>query len=119
MSSQSYASAVRAATLIGADNQKAPGNRGVKVLLDVTVAPGIDTVTLAIDVKDQVSGKYIQVLAAAARVAAGTDVLTVYPGGPVTVNVSANDSVPDIYRVRVVHSAATNFTYSVGVQELS
>ena len=54
----------------------------------------------------------------AALVAAGVDVLQVQPGGAVTANVSANASVPDVYRVRVVHSAASNFTYSVSVTEL-
>lgn len=118
MSNQSYASAARTATLIGDDNRKVPGNRGVKAVLDVTAVPGIDTVQLVIENKDPVSGKYVQVLAAAARVATGTDTLTVYPGGAVTANVSANDSIADTYRIRVVHSAATSFTYSVSVTEL-
>lgn len=118
MSIQSYASAVRAATLVGDDNKKVPGNRGVKVVLDVTAVPGVDTVQLVIENKDPTSGKYVQVLAAAARAGAGTDTLTVYPGGAVTANVSANDVIAEVYRVRVIHSAGSNFTYSVGVTEI-
>lgn len=118
MSNQSYISAVRAATFTGDDNRKVPGNRGVKVVLDATVVPGVDTVQLVIENKDSVSGKYVQVLAAAARAATGTDTLTVYPGGAVTANVSANDVIADTYRVRVIHSAGTSFTYSVSVTEL-
>lgn len=118
MSNQAYASAVRAATLVGDDNKKVPGNRGIKVVLDVTSVPTVDTVQLVIENKDPTSGKYVNVLSAAARVAAGTDTLTVYPGGAVAANVSANDEIMDTYRIRVVHSAGTPFTYSVGVTEL-
>lgn len=119
MSNQSFASAVRAATLVGDDNKKVPGNRGVKAVLDVTAVPGVDTVQLVIENKDPVSGKYVAVLSAVARAGAGTDTLTVYPGGAVAANVSANDEIADVYRARVVHSAGTNFTYSVGLTELS
>jgi hypothetical protein len=119
MSNQAYPSAVRAATFVGDDNRKVPGNRGVKAVLDVTAVPGVDTVQLVIENRDPASGKYVQVLAAAARVAAGTDTLTVYPGGAVTANVSANDIMADTYRARVVHSAASNFTYSLSLTELS
>lgn len=118
MSNQSYASAVRAATLVGDDNKKVPGSRGIKAVLDVTAVPGVDTVQLVIENKDPVSGKYVNVLSAAARVGAGTDTLTVQPGGPVTANIAANDQMADTYRIRVVHSAGSNFTYSVSVTEL-
>lgn len=118
MSNQTYASAARTATFAGDDNKKVPGNRGVKAVLDVTVVPGIDTVTLIIEGKDQASGKYFTILSAAARVATGTDVLTIYPGIAVAVNVSASDTLPDIYRARVAHSAATSFTYSLSLTEL-
>ena len=118
MSNQIFPSAVRAATLTGDDNRKVPGNKGVKAVLDVTAVPGVDTVQLVIENKDPASGKYVQVLAAAARAATGTDTLTIYPGETVAANVSANDIIADVYRVRVVHSAGTNFTYSVSVTEL-
>ena len=119
MSNQKFNSAVRAATTAFDDNIKAAGNRGVMVVLDVTVVPGVDTVQLVIERKFPLSGKYVQVLAAAARVATGTDVLTVYPGCIAVANVTANDAMPDQYRARVVHSAGTSFTYSVEVIELA
>ena len=118
MSNQKFASAVRAATFVGDDNVKSPYNRGVLVALDVTAVPGVDTVQLVIERKFALSGKYVQILAAAARVAQGTDVLTVYPGAIAVANVTANDVMSDQYRVRVVHSAASNFTYSVEVVEV-
>ena len=116
MSNQSFASAVRAASLTGADNQMVPGNRGARFVLDVTVAPGVDTVTLIIENKDVVSGKYIQVAAAAARVITGTDVITVMPG-IATSGTQVSDALSDVYRARVAHSAASNFTYSLSVVE--
>jgi len=117
MSNQAYASAVRAATFVGDDNRKVPGNRGLVAVLNVTAVPGTDTVQLTIEGKDPVSGVYSTILSAAARVATGTDVLTVGPGAAVTANVSANAALPDVYRARVIHSAGSNFTYSVSITE--
>lgn len=91
---------------------------GVEAVLDVTVAPGIDTVTLAINWRDSVSGKSGVLIAAAARVAVGTDRIRVFPGIAVAANLSASDVVPDEFNVTVTHSAGTNFTYSLKVQDL-
>ncbi len=118
MSNQTYPSAVRSATFTGDDNKKVAGAHGCIAILQVTVAPGIDTVTLSIEGKDPVSGAYYTVLSAAARSTTGTDVIQVQPGGAITANVSANASLPDTYRVKVAHSAGSNFTYSVSVVEL-
>jgi hypothetical protein len=79
---------VRNATLVGADNKKVPGSTGVKAVLDVTAVPGVDTVQLVLEHKDPVSGKYVQMLAAAPAPAFGTDTLTIYPGAAVAANVS-------------------------------
>lgn len=117
MSNQRYPSGVRSATFVGDDNPRVPGAQGITVVLDVTAVPGIDTVTLSIEGKDDVSGKYYTVLQAAARVATGTDVLNVAPGIAVTANQSASAQVPPVYRVKVTHSAGSNFTYSVSVRE--
>ncbi len=118
MSNQRYTSAARTATLTGDDNTKVPGSHGCIVVLVVTAVPTIETVTLSIEGKDPVSGTYYTILAAAARVATGTDTLQVQPGGAVTANVSANASLPDVYRIKVTHSASGSFTYSVSVTEL-
>jgi hypothetical protein len=117
VSHQKYGSAVRSATLVGDDNTAVPDARSITAILDVTAVPGVDTVQLIIEGKDPLSGKYYTVLQGATRVATGTDVLTVAPGITVTANVSAAAVVPSVYRVRVIHSAASNFTYSVSVRE--
>lgn len=119
MSNQKFASAVRSATFVGDDNTKSPGSKGVKVTLDVTAVPGVDTTQLVIEHKDPLSGKYVTVLAETASAITRTAVLTVYPGITATANVSASDVLGDVYRVRVVHSAGTNFTYSIGVAEIA
>lgn len=118
MSNQRFASAVRSATFVGDDNAKAPGNRGVKAVLDVTVVPGVDTVQLVIEGKDPLSGKYYTILAMTASAAISTTVLTVAPGITAAANSAAADELPDVYRARVVHSAGTAFTYSLALTEL-
>ena len=118
MSNQSFVSAIRNATFVGDDNKKVSGNHGCKVVLNLTAVPGVDTVQPIIEGKDRISGAYYTILQGAAQPTAGTYVLTVLPGIAVTANASASDSLPDTYRVRVVHSAASNFTYSVSIDEL-
>lgn len=109
------AAAVRAASNNSAD-QKNRDAVGLHLIIDVTAVPGIDTVTFTIQGKDPLSGKYYTILASAAIVAASTVVLKVYPGLTAAANLAASDILPADWRVAVTHSAATNFTYSVGAQ---
>jgi len=109
-----FASAARTASSNSADIDVRP-YLGCKVVIDMTVVPGVDTVTFTVKGKDKLSGKYFTLLASAAIVAVSTVVLSIYPGAPVTANVSVNDFLPDTIRVEAVHSAATSFTYSVNV----
>lgn len=88
--------------------------RGVDVIIDITVAPGVDTVTFTIQGLDPVSGKWYDILASAALAAVATTVLRVFPGSTVTANLKENAALPRTWRVKTTHSAATNFTYSVG-----
>ena len=117
MSHQKYPSAVRNASFVGDDNPAVPGAQSITAVLDVTAVPGVDTVQLIVEGRDPGTGKYYTLLSAAARAGAGTDVLTIAPGIAVTANVSANAVVPSVYRVRVAHSAGTNFTYAISVRE--
>lgn len=107
------ASAVRAATNQSTD-QVNYNARGLHVVFDITVAPGVDSVTATIQGKDPVSDKYYTVLAGAAQTAVGTVVMRVYPGLAAAANLVANDVLPRTWRVNVAHSGAGNFTYSVG-----
>lgn len=119
MANQQFPSLARTASFNGADNRKAGQNiRGVKVVLDITAVPGVDTVLLTIQAKDPVSGKYVTLLAGVAEAGVATRVYTVYPGLVAAANAVASDVVPDDYRVTMTHSAVTSFTYSIGVVEL-
>lgn len=119
MSNQTFPSAVRNATFVGPDNTKVPGSKGATFVLTVSAVPGVDTIQLVIEGKDRASGTYETLLTVAARVATGQDISTIYPGITETAGVDISDPLPDVYRFRVVHSAGTNFTYSVSVDELA
>jgi hypothetical protein len=117
MSNQNFPSAVRNATLVGADNKRTPAGVRIKAVLAVIAVPGVDSVQLVIEQKDPASGAYSQLLAAAARTATGTDTLDLGAGVSTVANRSSGESVPDTFRIRVIHSAASNFTYSVSITE--
>jgi hypothetical protein len=90
-------------------------HRGAHVLIDVTVAPGTDTVTPKIQGYDPTTDTYYDILVGSAIDATGTTVLKVYPGIAAVANGSASDFLPTAWRVVMTHSAATDFTYSVSV----
>lgn len=105
-----FGSAVRAASQ-NSQNYKTNW-KGLKLVIDVTAVPGVDTVTFAIEGYDPVSGKYVTILDSPAIVATGTTVLSVYPGMTAAANSVANDVMWREFRVSVTHSGAGNFTYS-------
>lgn len=107
------ASAARTTTQTVAD-QTNYNHRGIIVTLDVTNVAASPSITLEIDMKDPVSGKYIALLTGAAVTTAVTNVYTVYPGAPATSNVSANSPLPRTWRVKVTANNANSCTYSVG-----
>jgi len=108
-----YESATRAATVTSGDIAN-DVYRGIHLIVDVTTAPGGDTITPKIQGKDLTSGKYYDILVGAAISSTGTNVLKVYPGIGASANAAANDFLPRVWRVVVTHSAGTNFVYSVG-----
>lgn len=87
--------------------------RFIHVVLDMTVV-GTGSVTLTIQGKDDVSGKFYTILAGAAVITNSTNVYKVGPGLPATANVSANDVLPAIIRIIVTANNANSATYSVG-----
>jgi len=108
-----FASAARTATVNGQDMSN-DAYKCVVVVLDITVVPGGDTVTLTIQGKDVLSGKYYTLLAGSAEAGTATKTYSVCPGITVTANVSAAQVLPQTWRAIVTHSAAGSFTYSVG-----
>lgn len=110
------ASAARTTTQNGADTTNY-NNRGIVVVLDMTTV-GTGSVTLAIQGKDSVSGKYYTLLAGAAVTTDSTNVYKVYPGLTAAANAVASDVLPATFRVIVTANNANSATYSVGYSTL-
>lgn len=106
------ASAARTAATQSADQTNYNG-RGLHVVIDVT-AWTAGSITVTIQGKDSVSGKYYTILASAALAAVGTTILRVYPGLTASANAAANDILPRTWRVSVAVGTADSITYSIG-----
>lgn len=123
-------SAERTATMSTDDVTTHAEDVGAMLFLDITKAPAAaDTLTLQLEVKDEVSGKYVPITAFAAskkgeELGAGTTlVFTIRPGAAETAAVAGHEvqalGVPGRFRVKVTHSGAGKWTYSLGYQPLS
>ena len=86
----------------------------VHVIIDVTAVTATPALTVKIQGKDPLSGKYYDLLVSTAIATVSTTVLKVGPGLPVAANLSANDMVPSIWRVIVTHGDTDEAVYSVG-----
>ncbi len=106
------ASAARTTTQTQAD-QTNYNHRGIVAVLDMTTV-GTGSVTLEIDGKDPVSGKYYAILTGAAVTTNVTNTYTIYPGNTVATNVSASTVLPRTWRIKVTANNANSATYSVG-----
>jgi hypothetical protein len=109
---EALASAARTASVNSADliNYNA---KGLHLIIDVTAITDTPSITVEIQGKDEVSGKYYAILTSAAIVATGTTVLKVFPALTAVVNTVANDILPRIWRVSVTNADADSITYSV------
>lgn len=112
--------------LVDANNNSlgiAKSIKGFIAFLDITAVPGVDTVNFQLQIFDETSGQYVTQSQSSARATTGTVVMQIYPGiAPVAAGVGGvTDSVllTRKWRLRVVHSAGSNFTYSVGIQTLN
>ena len=111
-----FTSAARTTTQTSADLVNFNGS-ALKVVVDVTVA-GTGSITVAINGKSTLSGKYFPILTSAAITTNSTTVLTVAQGATAVANVTANDRVPRIFQVVVTANNANTITYSVDAQIL-
>lgn len=108
-----YASAARTATPTPMTARTNSWSRGVLVHINVTAVVSTPSVTFAIQGQDPISGTWYTILTSAAIVAAGLTTLRVFPGAPVTANLSANDVLPSVWRIVPTHGNANSITYSV------
>lgn len=89
----------------GADQDNFVG-RGLHVTVDLTAFSGT-SITVTIEGKDPLSGKYYTLLASAALAAVATTVLKVYPGLTAAANTVASDILPRVWRVKTTIASAT------------
>lgn len=87
--------------------------RGCQIILDVTSVTATPSITVTIQGKDPVSGKYYTILTSSPVTATGTVVYRVYPGITAVANLSASDVIPSLWRVSVAHGDSDSITYSV------
>lgn len=101
----------RTATTTTSDIVKST-EKGVHFILNVTVVPGVDTITPKIQGKDFL-GNYYDILVGSAISSTGITVFKLSPGIAVLANGAAADILPDVYRVVVTASGSGSFTYSL------
>jgi len=113
VSGTALASAARTATL-SSDDITNLGGKGLLVFLDVTAKDSAPSITLKIEGKDALSGKYYTILESAAVTTVSTSVYRVHPELTATANLIVKDIMPKTFRVTMTHSNTDSITYSVG-----
>ena len=92
---------------------------GLIAELNVTAVPGVDTVQLVLEEIDPLSGAVATLAATTATAVIGLVRLKLFPAitavAATVAGITVQDNMPPNWRLRVVHSAGTNFTYSLGV----
>lgn len=96
--------------------------RGAYLVLDVTAIASSPRITLSVQVKDSLSGKYQSVMTATTGVTAvGTKTYLVYPGaGTAAADITqvAGFPLPPVWRVYMDHDDGDAITYTVGAMLL-
>jgi hypothetical protein len=69
---------------------------------------------LTIQGKDRASGTYYTILAGAAVTTNSFNTYSVFPGAAATANVSANDFLPEVWRIITTANNANAATYGIG-----
>jgi len=106
------ASTARTATNSTANRVKGLGVKSLHLILNVTVVPGGDTITPKLVGIDALGIPY-DLLVGAAISTTGTTVLKLGQGVGLLANGSAQDLLPDLYKVTITHSGSGSFTYSL------
>lgn len=98
------------AAAVGANGTDQVNNngRGIKLVIDITALTGtVPTLTVTIQGKDPVSGKYYTLLVSAALAAVATTTLEVYPGIAAAANSTAGVTLPRTFRIITVIGGTT------------
>lgn len=104
----------------GAENspdQRTQDHRGIRLFLNITAASGVaPTLDIKLQVKDEVSGVYLDLTGAsfAQQSTTGALDLVVYPGITSTANRRVSDVIPRTWRaVATVAGTTPSFTFSL------
>ena len=89
--------------------------QGIQVIINVTAVTSTPSVVPTIDGFDPLSATWYNILTGAAITATGRTVLRVHPEIPAAANLTAQDFLPEKYRVVMTHGDADSITYTVGV----
>lgn len=112
-----FPSAARAvAQAYASDDQQNLESSGGHIIINVTAITASPSVVFKIQGRVPDTGTtalYYDILVSAAIVGTGVTVLKVFPGFPVTANVSVNDILPRTWRVIATHGDTDSITYSV------
>jgi hypothetical protein len=109
-----YASAARTATPTAFEFSPQAA-RAVTVFIDATAITSTPSVVCTIDGKDQLSGKWFNMLTAAAVTSVSTKTLRIGPGLAAVANLTIADFLPGAMRIVMTHGDTDSITYSVGV----
>lgn len=102
------------ATYNGPDQLNDGPRSGIKVVVDISAVAGGATLTVRIQGKDPVSGKYFTMLTSTALAAQATTVLTIFPGATAAANVTVNDRMPRTWRISYDIGTATTIAATIG-----
>lgn len=116
------ASAVRAASVASADQTLYDGAAVLLLHLNISAASGTGGLSVRIQTKDPITGTYAQLNASEAPlIAVAFRTYVVCTGPAATIQGDVKQVTPGVmvgrtWRVQVIHTDASNYTYSVGYQ---
>jgi hypothetical protein len=94
--------------------------KGAHIILDVTAIVAAPSIVLHMQgFEGSGAVLFYDLLVSVPIIAIGTYVLKIYPGILAVPNLSANDLLPDQWRIAVIHDNANSITYSVGAKLFS
>lgn len=92
--------------------------KGLHLYIKVTAITSAPSITVKIQGRSVLTGDYYTILESAAISTVSVMLLKVYPGLPVSANVSANDILPRTWRVTVTAGNTDSITYSVAASTI-
>jgi hypothetical protein len=107
---------------VHSDGQRSGINQesgGLIAYLNVTSAPGGDTIQLSLDEQDPASGTWVNIIQTTAKSTAGMIKLKIKAAiadkTPTQSLAQIQDILPAAWRIQVIHSGSLSWTYSLGV----